>query len=120
MYSELINEIIKRYFEAIEFNVKNFKNLRILVCSVTPTAKSSVIKQNPQYPHVGSDEQRKEVTKYMNLKIKEYCEKFNYTFVDIHDKYCDVDGCLNYELSDGHVHIVNPLYIIEFIKNKIL
>lgn len=117
IYKELVNEIVSRYFEAIMLNVNRYKNLTTLVYSVTPTIKAKTIVQNPEFPHAGSDEERKEVTLYMNLKLKEYCEKYNYIFLDVYDKYCDEEGFLNMKLSDGAVHTGDPIYIKEKLES---
>jgi len=120
----LIDEIVSHYFEAIKVNVEQYKNLIVLVYNVVPVYKvdsriilSEPTKANP-YPFVGSNEERKEVTLYMNSKFKEYCEKYNYMFFDVYDKYCDEEGFLNlkFKTNDNTVHIGNGIYITEFLK----
>jgi hypothetical protein len=118
-YRELVDEIVPRYFEAIRLNVEQYQNLTTMVYNIVPTVKHAEEISNPWLPHIGSDEQRKEVTLYVNLKLKEYCKKYNYVFFDIYDKYCDKEGFLNPELKDSNIHIKNSIYIEEFLKNKI-
>ena len=115
MYNNLIDYIIIGYFEAIKMNVDQFKNLTTMVLSVVPTPVKDITIQNPEYPFVGSDNERKTVTLYMNSKLKEYCKKHNYIFLDVYEKYCDKDGFLNSKLSDGQVHIKNGIHIQEFL-----
>jgi len=40
-------------------------------------------------------------------------------FFNIYNNYCDENGFLKREFSAGNVHINNPLFIEEFIKNNI-
>lgn len=115
-HRELIDEIVPNYFRAIEMNVELYKNLKVMIFNVPPTARKELIQENPYYPHEGTDEERKTVTLYMNTKLKEYCEKYNYIFFDVYDKYCDKDGLLNPELSND-IHIKNNIYMVEFLKN---
>ena len=70
-------------------------------------------------PATGTDEDRKKYTEYMNLKLKEYCEKYSFIFFDIYEKYSDENGFLKRELSDTNCHIKDPIYIEEFILKNI-
>jgi len=114
-YRELIDEIVPNYFEAIEMNAKQYKNLKIMIFNVVPTPRRDVVLSYSEYPHDGTDEERKTVTLYMNAKLKEYCKKYNYIYLDVYDEYCDDDGFLNLELAN-HIHIKNNVHIINFLK----
>lgn len=117
IYQNLIDDIVYRYFEAIKLNVEQYKNLTTMIFNVVPAIKvTSDFIQTPSFPHVGSDEERKMVTKYMNNKLKELCGKYNYVFFDVYNKYCDNDGFFNIDLKDYSVHINNGIYIEEFLK----
>lgn len=113
MYQLLIDRIIENYFSAIKLNVDQYKNLTVLVQSVTPPARKDTYLTDHireieiQYgtPTLGEDSERKIFAQYMNEKIKEYCEIYNYSYLNTYDKYCDAEGYLNPELSDGNVHI---------------
>ena len=87
-----------------------------MIFNVPPTARKELIDENLYYPHEGTNEERKTVTLYMNAKLKEYCEKYNYIFFDVYDKYCDKDGLLNPELSQD-IHIKNNIHMAEFLKD---
>ena len=118
IYKELINEMVSRYFEAIKLNAEQYKKITVLIFNVVPAIKKDTQKyQHPKFPHVGTDEERKTVVLYMNSKLKEYCQKYDYIFLDVYDKYCGIDGLFNPELSDGTVHIGNFKYVSEFLKN---
>jgi len=48
------------------------------------------------------------------------CNKYNYIFIDVYDKY-QLDGYLNSEFSDkDNIHINNPIHIINELKLKVL
>jgi hypothetical protein len=110
IYKTLIDEIVNRYFEAIKENVEQYENLITIVFNVVPPVKPYA------GVFVGTDEERKEVTLFMNLKLKKYCEKYNYIFFDVYDKYCDEDGLLDRKYSDDH-HIRDEIFMKEFLEN---
>lgn len=118
-YKEIIDSIVNNYFEAIQFNVETshikFKN--ICVYNVAPPVQKETVWENPEYPYLGTDEDRKNYVLYFNSKIKENCKKYNFVFFDVYDKYVDTNGFLNKELSDGNVHIRDSTHIHEFIKS---
>ena len=72
------------------------------------------------YPFLGTDEERKTYVLYFNKKLKEKCIEKNYIFFDVYDNYCDDNGYLIKDLSDGGVHISNGYYIREFIYKFLL
>jgi hypothetical protein len=46
----------------------------------------------------------------MNNKLREYCDKYNYTFLDTYNYYSD-NGLLHFDKSDGVCHIRDNKYI---------
>jgi hypothetical protein len=50
--------------------------------------------------------------------LKTKCEENEMIYVDVHSLYCDEDGYLIKELSDGEVHITNRDRLINFFENK--
>jgi hypothetical protein len=120
-YQNIIDDIIYNYFEAIRINIDILgKKVKPYVFNVVPPVESETIIQNPDFPTVGSDEERKSYVIYFNKKIKEYCEKYDYGFFDVYDKYTNENGMLKKELSDNNVHIAENKYITEFIIENIL
>lgn len=115
-YTVIIDEIVNNYFEAIRQNVKQFNKLTVCVYNVVPPVRKSTTKENKQYPFVGCDHERKTYALYFNKKLKQYCEKTGYLFIDIFNKYSDSEGFILPSLSDGHVHIKNPIYLNNFLK----
>lgn len=119
-YQDIIDNIINNYFEAIKLNISlaNIKFKNICVYNVVPPIQKHNTSEDPKYPFLGTDEERKAYVLYFNQKIKEYCIKSNYVFFDVYDKYIDENGFLQKNLSDGHVHIRNGIYLNEFIKDN--
>jgi hypothetical protein len=116
-YKIIIEGIIKKYIEAININLKNckikFKN--ICIFNVIPPVKKDKTKEDPNYPFLGTDEERKQYINYFNQILKKSCEENNFIFFDIYDYYCDEEGFLKYELSYGKIHIKDGRYFQKFI-----
>jgi len=52
----------------------------------------------------GTDNERILYTQLMNNKLREYCNKYNYIFLDTYNYYSD-NRLLNFDKSDGICHI---------------
>ena len=102
-----------RYFNAIKQNVSQFNLLGVMVSCVTPVAFGI---NDPEYPTRGTNEERREYTEYINSIINDQCVLNNYIYFDFYNDYCNKDGYLNMELSDGHVHIKNA----KFMKQRLI
>jgi hypothetical protein len=117
-YQDIINHLVDNYFEAIDLNIVTsqitFKN--ICVYNVVPPIQKYNTLENPEYPYLGTDEERKEYALYFNQKLKEKCIEKGYVFFDIYDKYIDENGFLRKDLSDENVHIRNGVHISNFIQ----
>jgi hypothetical protein len=100
---DTIDGIIDRYFRAIRQVTP--ENINIGVFNVVPPVRRNTQVENPDFPFRGTDEERLDYIIYFNQKLKEYCETYNFWFIDVYDNYCDVDGFMNPRLSDGTVHI---------------
>ena len=119
-YQDIINNIVNNYFEAIELNVSisQIKLKNICVYNVVPPIQKYNTIENPVYPYLGTDEERKQYVLYFNKKLKEKCIEKEYIFFDIYNNYIDEDGFLRKDLSDGHVHISNGIHISNFMKEN--
>ena len=69
----IIDEIINNYIHSIEINLKNCKvKLRnICIYNVVPPIQKCNTLENPEYPFLGSDEERKSYVLYFNKCLKE-------------------------------------------------
>lgn len=119
-YQNIIDNIVNNYFDAIELNALTsqikFKN--ICVYNVVPPIQKYNTRENPEYPYLGTDEERKQYVLYFNKKLKEKCIEKEYVFIDIYNYYIDENGFLRKDLSDGNVHIKNGIYIKKFIEEN--
>jgi len=117
-YTDIIDRIVNNYFDAIDLNIieSGFTNLKVCVYNVVPPIeREKTVFENPDFPFLGSDNERKMYVLYFNAKLKEKCSEKGYIFVDIFDKYATEDGFMNTNLSDGNVHILDKTYLEEFI-----
>jgi hypothetical protein len=116
-YQTIINNIVDAYFEAIELNIfkSQIKLLKVCVYNVVPPIQKYNTLENPAYPYLGTDEERKNYVLYFNEKIKQKCIEKEYIFFDVYDKYIDENGFLRKDLSDNNVHVGNGVYISNFI-----
>ena len=119
-YQDVIDDIVNNYIEAIELNISvskiNFKN--VSVYNVVPPIQRWNTWENPEFPYLGTDEERKQYVLYFNKELKEICIEKKYIFFDIYNNYTDENGFLRKDLSDGNVHIANEIYINKFIKDN--
>jgi hypothetical protein len=122
-YRDIIDDIVANYFEAIKLNITMLSEIKlnkVCVYNVVPTVKKENKYESLEFPYLGTDEERKTYVLYFNKKLKEKCAEYGYVFFDVYDKYIDVDGFLNEELSDGNVHIRDGVHIREFISEYLL
>lgn len=118
-YQDIIKEIVEDYFKAI-YSLTQSMNITVCVYNIVPPVIKSQSPQNPQFPHLGTDEERRQYVLYFNEQLREKCSQYGYIFFDVYDKYVNSEGFLSTQLSDGLVHIKNGKYISEFIDNHIL
>jgi hypothetical protein len=112
-YWDIINKITDNYFEAIKENIKQFDNLTVVVMSIPPVARRTALNDNPEFPTLGTDEDRRQYVEYFNNNIRRLCGKYGYLYLDVYWSYCDKDDFLDESLSDGNVHIKDGRYIKE-------
>ena len=117
-YQDIINDIVDNYIEAIDLNVitSQLKLKNICVYNVVPPIQRYNTWENPEYPYLGTDEERKNYVLYFNERLKAKCMEKDYKFFDIYHNYIDENGFLRKDLSDDNVHIRNGDHISNFIK----
>lgn len=121
-YKVVIDEIITKYFESIDANVRQFNKLHVCVYNVVPSIEKEktaieLQQKHPEWPFLGTNEERCSYVHYFNMRAGEECAKRNYTFIDLFDKYADENGFLNGALSDGLTHIKSTEPLMEFMND---
>ena len=117
-WTDAIDNIVNTYFDTIKLNVGNHSKELVFVYNVVPPVE----REHPDniwmigksaLPSLGTDEDRKMYTIYMNQKLKEKCLETGLRFFDVYNKYINNDGFLTSELSDNNCHIKNNIHIKE-------
>ena len=98
--SEVIFNMVKKYFYTIYEITKNFKGIKIGIYFVPPAVQSEGLIDNPDYPYLGSNKDRKTYVFCMNEILQMFCKEFNYLFIDLTKDYSDEDGFLRRDMSD--------------------
>lgn len=120
-YKQIIDDIVINYFTKIKHAVDAFDTtLTPVIYNVVPPVQKYNTAENPEYPYLGTDDERKVYVMYFNEKLQQKCVEFNYLFLNIYDKYVDDNGFLNKNLSDGNVHIRDEIYLKQFIQTRLV
>ena len=125
-YKMIIDNIVNNYVDAINLNINNCdtKLNKIAIYNVVPPVEDNYIKTwegdellnaVKKWPFLGTDIERQVYVKYFNNCLEKKCLLNNWIFVNIYDFYADKNGFLNKSLSDGLVHIDNPIFLQKFI-----
>lgn len=144
-YTQIIDNIVKSYFETIKLNVsicpaklkavcvfnvvppvqKNEQPVKISAAngwgmSLTQGTPRIQIYETPDFPFLGSNSERRMYVLYFNKCLKEKCAEYNFIFFDVYEQYIDYRGYLRKELSDDNVHISDGRYITNFISEHLV
>lgn len=123
-WKQVVEDVSKAYVENAHRNILGKKVIGYIFNVVPPLERENprnfLAEQKSLVPALGTDEDRKNYTIYMNQMLKKYCDIYGLLFFDVYDKYTDEAGFIKLELSDKNCHIGNEIYMQEFIKNNIL
>ena len=70
---EVIEKLVSGYLTAVNDNVKRFSSLKTRVYKIPPPAEKNTTKDNPDYPFVCSDEERKKYVTTFNGFLRKKC-----------------------------------------------
>ena len=106
---EVCESLVSNYFNTIKNNITEYK--QIIICSIVPTMDQNYFESiygpiTHEFPFVGDDNERINNTNIINKKLKEYCEKYNFKFLDFNSEYSNSNGTLNVDDSDNIAHIL--------------
>ena len=129
-YKQIIDNIVDNYFIKIKNAVDNFDYLQTVIYNVVPPVEKdkNVVPpvekdknvENPDYPYLGTDEERKSYVIYFNERLHQKCIEHKFIYFNVYDKYIDCNGYLTKELSDDNVHIKDSIYMVEFIEKYLM
>ena len=119
-YKQIIVNITDKYFIAIKNAIVDYVDLKVAVYNVVPPVQKINTLENPEYPFLGSDDERKLYVTYFNERLRDKCAEYNFVFFDIYNDCADINGFLKKTLSDDNVHIKDSTYIKQFINNNLL
>jgi hypothetical protein len=119
-YKQIIDSIVNNYFIQIKNAVDKFENLKPVIYNIVPPIQKYNTCENPEYPYLGTDDERKTYVLYFNEKLKQTCAEYKFLFFDVYNNYIDEYGFLRKDLSDGSVHIRNGVSIRNFILDNCL
>jgi len=112
-FPDTIDKLASDYLTSVDHNARIHPNIWLF--NVVPPPRKKDVQENPDFPFLGSDEERLSFVKRLNDRLRES----SYPFIDVYDKYCDKDGFLIPELSDRHVHIEDPAGLLLELQKRL-
>ncbi len=76
--------------------------MNFCVYCVSPAAK---VGNEYKYPFYGTPEVRSRINRTFNDKLKAFCQKNGYKFIDIYDKVADENGFMLKEYAGDEIHL---------------
>jgi hypothetical protein len=114
-YRKTIAATVERYVQALLANLERLPRLRLCVYNIPPPIRKAGKLENPEYPYLGTDEERRAYVNCMNELLAEQCARHGLIFVDVAREYADEHGFLRDSQSDGNVHIADPAPLRRFL-----
>jgi len=115
-YRKTITATVERYVQALLANLERLPRLRLCVYNIPPPIRKAGKVENPEYPYLGSDEERRAYVNFMNELLAQQCARHGLIFVDLAREYADEHGFLRAYQSDGNVHIADPDPLRRFLE----
>lgn len=119
-YKNIIDVIVKEYFEQIKRAVDDFDELKTVIYNVVPPIQKHNTFENPSFPYLGTDEERQKYVRYFNEALRKKCIEYDFVYFDVYNDYIDENGYLEKTLSDGNVHIRESGSLKRFIDREFI
>jgi lysophospholipase L1-like esterase len=97
---ELINRTLSNYGEVMA--QLRERGVNFCVYCVSPATK---VGNEYKYPFYGSPEIRSQINRMFNEKLRAFCQKNGYAFVDIYGRVADKDGLMRKEYAGDDIHL---------------
>lgn len=107
-WEDCIDKLSENYLGAIKLNVVGRDPKKVWVYNVVPPPRRDVpegrLPENPFFPFMGSDAERRFFVNRLNKRLSE----FPYKFINVYSQYSDDDGFLLLSKSDDGIHVSDP------------
>ena len=110
--AELIDKTILNYGNVLE-KIKSM-GIKFYVYGIPATGSEE---NSYKYPFYGTPQIRSEICKEFNSRLKNFCVKNNYAFIDIYPKISDKNGFLLKEFATDEVHLNTK--IVDFVRQEL-
>jgi hypothetical protein len=100
---DVCTELVNTYMKTIRTSITSYKS--IIIVGVPPPADEADHTHGHVLPFIGTIEERVDYTRMMNALLETACAQNGYQFLAPFKNYTRPDGCLEYTLSDGCIHI---------------
>jgi hypothetical protein len=100
LIGELIERTISNYGEVMA-QLKE-RGVNFCVYCVSP---ATMVGNEYKYPFYGSPEIRSQIDMTFNERLRIFCERNGYKFIDIYDKVTDKDGLMLKEYASDDIHL---------------
>jgi hypothetical protein len=126
---DIIEELVSNYMKALLFNRENgYKHIAVMnIVPVTeylfdrksPDIRKPLLSGSPEFPYLGTNDDRKRYTLKMNKLLQTHCISNNFGYLDIYTKHVNEMGYLTLEYADGNCHIRCKLFLDEILDDML-
>jgi lipopolysaccharide biosynthesis glycosyltransferase len=107
-HKSVCRELADNYFKAIKANIVQYKAIIVVAIPPPVDPKDHTLpghNHDEPLPFIGTNSDRVIYTNDLNALLEEMCNEHGYYFFNPFDIYKRSDGTLNYDMSDGCIHI---------------
>jgi hypothetical protein len=110
--SELIDDTVVNYGEVL--GKLRRLGINFIVYGVPPATE---VRNEYRYPFYASPEVHCQISGMFNEKLKEFCQKQGYGYIDIHSRFSDEKGFLLKEYAADEIHLNGQ--VVDFAKREL-
>jgi len=100
--NEILDTLLKNYFNTIMLNKSFYKNVTVVLYTVTPPTNNAF---NFEFPFYGSIADRVNISRKLNEKLVKMASENGLEVINVYNDFADAAGKLIPALSDMSVHI---------------
>uniref|UniRef100_A0A6C0K9N4 Glycosyltransferase 2-like domain-containing protein n=1 Tax=viral metagenome TaxID=1070528 RepID=A0A6C0K9N4_9ZZZZ len=115
---EVCQTLVKAYFKTIKSSITLYRS--IIVVGIPPPTDEVEHRHEHSLPFTGTKEERVEYTRRMNTLLEAACADYGFIFFAPFQNYTRADGCLDYTLSDGCIHIGKNAKFLQAFRDVLL